>query len=54
VGDSDVDWKGAMRLRGEVMLRAVFHIAARCAPSLSSDSWLIITQLLVSENFSYH
>jgi hypothetical protein len=43
-----MNWRETHRLRGEVMLRLVFHIASSCSSSLSADSWGAITQLLVS------
>jgi hypothetical protein len=43
-----MNWRETHRLRGEVMLRLVFHIASSCSSSLSADSWRAITQLLVS------
>ena len=43
-----MNWRETHRLRGEVMLRLVFHIASCCSSSLSADSWGAITQLLVS------
>lgn len=43
-----MNWRETHRLRGEVMLRLVFHIASSCSSSLSADSWGAITRLLVS------
>ena len=45
-----MNWRETHRLRGEVMLRLVFHIAARCTSFLSADSWEAITKLMVSFN----
>ena len=42
-----MNWRETHRLRGEVMMRLVFHIAARCTSSLSAESWKAITHLLV-------
>ena len=43
-----MNWRETHRLRGEVMLRLVFHIASSCSSSLSADSWGAIAKLLVS------
>lgn len=43
-----MNWRETHRLKGEIMLKVVFHIAQQCASSLSSDAWGVLTQLLVS------
>lgn len=48
-----MNWRETHRLRGEVMLRLVFHIAARCTSFLSADSWEAITKLMVRLRTSY-
>ena len=48
VDEVKMNWRETHRLRGEVMMRLVFHIASRCTSSLSAESWKSITQLLVS------
>lgn len=53
VDEVKMNWRETHRLRGEVMMRLVFHIASRCTSSLSAESWKSITQLLVSDSDAF-
>lgn len=53
VDEVKMNWRETHRLRGEVMMRLVFHIASRCTSSLSAESWKSITQLLVTDSTAF-
>jgi hypothetical protein len=40
-------WTGAIEVRGEILLKLLFHIAITCCTSLTSDTWLSLIKLLL-------
>ena len=42
-----MNWRETHRLKGEVMLRILFHVASQCVHCLSGEAWMILTELLV-------
>ena len=46
-GEMDFDWKGAHIVRGEIMIRVLFHMTATHASLLSGNIWGLLAKLLL-------